>query len=87
MDLVTIFDSEPYLFIGAMVALGLLVGSFLNVVILRLPVVMEREWKSECRALLEINGVEAGSEPFDLIRPRSRCPNCQCLITAWDNIP
>ena len=87
MDLVTIFNSEPYLLVGAMVALGLLVGSFLNVVILRLPVVMEREWKSECRALLEIDGVEAGSEPFDLIRPRSRCPNCQYLITARDNIP
>ena len=87
MDLVTIFNSEPYLFVGAMVALGLLVGSFLNVVILRLPVVMEREWKSECRALLEIDSAEADSEPFDLIRPRSRCPNCQNLIRAWDNIP
>jgi leader peptidase (prepilin peptidase) / N-methyltransferase len=87
IDLVTIFDSEPYLLVGTMTALGLLVGSFLNVVIFRLPVVMEREWKSECRALLELDEPPAEIEPFDLIRPRSRCPHCRSLIKARDNVP
>ncbi|MEM1404432.1 MAG: A24 family peptidase [Pseudomonadota bacterium] len=66
--------------------LGLLVGSFLNVVILRLPVILEREWSRDCRALLEL---EAGTEeePLSLSFPGSHCPACKAPIKPWQNIP
>jgi len=67
--------------------LGLLVGSFLNVVIHRLPVMTEREWRSDCASLLEIEPGEAPAEPFNLVTPRSRCPGCGHAITALENIP
>lgn len=75
-----------YLFTGA---LGLVVGSFLNVVILRLPEVMQREWRSDCRALLEL---EAGNTDdvaakLSLSFPGSHCPHCQHAIKPWENIP
>jgi leader peptidase (prepilin peptidase)/N-methyltransferase len=73
--------------VGAMTVLGLLVGSFLNVVIHRLPIMVEREWRSDCRGLLELGADETAAEPFDLIRPRSRCPKCATPITASQNIP
>ncbi|WP_019626864.1 A24 family peptidase [Thioalkalivibrio sp. ALJT] len=68
--------------------LGLLIGSFLNVVIARLPVMLERGWEQEARAILEHPPTEAEDrEPFDLLRPRSRCPQCQRPIRALENIP
>jgi leader peptidase (prepilin peptidase)/N-methyltransferase len=67
---------------------GLLVGSFLNVVIHRMPKMMERQWAAECA---EMAGKEAGdaveAEPFDLVRPRSRCPHCGHAIRWYENIP
>ena len=75
----------------AVVLFGLVIGSFLNVVIRRLPVMMERQWRSECEQLIaETPSPEvaaAGSEPFDLVRPRSRCPGCAAPVRARDNIP
>ncbi len=67
--------------------LGLLIGSFLNVVIYRLPIMMQREWESECREMLgqELSG--ECDEPFNLSQPRSRCPHCGHAITALENIP
>lgn len=65
--------------------LGLLVGSFLNVVIHRLPKMMEREWAANCA---EMDGQELpAAEPFNLSRPRSRCPSCQHQIRWYENIP
>lgn len=65
--------------------LGLLVGSFLNVVVHRLPRMLEREWQAQCA---ELRGeTPAAGEPFDLARPRSRCPQCGQPIAAFDNIP
>lgn len=73
------------LFIGVVLILGLLVGSFLNVVIHRVPVMLERSWRRECLAL---DGKEPPAEPpYDLIRPRSACPGCKAPITALQNIP
>jgi leader peptidase (prepilin peptidase) / N-methyltransferase len=73
------------------VLLGLLVGSFLNVVIYRLPVMLEREWRQQCRELLAHDGQAAsGDEPlevFNLIQPRSRCPHCGAPVRAWQNVP
>lgn len=70
--------------------LGLLVGSFLNVVIYRLPVMMEREWTSQCKTLLETHASEE-TEPdqpaFNLVTPNSHCPKCDTPIKAWQNIP
>lgn len=74
--------------------LGLLVGSFLNVVIYRVPAMLQRGWRQECAAMLESKGlnVDAILEPddkerFDLISPGSHCPKCNADIKPWQNIP
>ncbi|GAA3716513.1 A24 family peptidase [Oceanisphaera sediminis] len=65
--------------------LGLLVGSFLNVVIHRLPLMLQRDWQQECA---EFNGQPPAELPtFNLCTPRSRCPHCQHQLSALDNIP
>lgn len=67
------------------ILLGLLVGSFLNVVIYRLPLMLQRDWQQECA---ELNGVSPPAQPtFNLCTPRSRCPHCQQQLSALDNIP
>ncbi|MDR2000129.1 MAG: A24 family peptidase [Zoogloeaceae bacterium] len=71
--------------IAIVVVFGLMIGSFLNVVIHRLPRMMEREWAVQCA---ELRGeAPAQTEPFSLVRPRSRCPRCGHAITALENIP
>ncbi|MCZ6643499.1 MAG: A24 family peptidase [Gammaproteobacteria bacterium] len=75
----------PGLFLAVWV--GLCVGSFLNVVIYRLPVMLHREWEVEARTLLNLTGNMPDSKPFNLLVPRSGCPACGHLITAWQNIP
>jgi len=77
-------DSTPVL-TGVVFLFGLLVGSFLNVVIHRVPVMLERTWRREC---LELDGKEAPAEaPYNLVVPRSACPSCKAPITALQNIP
>lgn len=66
--------------------IGLLVGSFLNVVIYRLPIMLQRSWRKECIDYLQME-VEEDSEPFNLSLPLSRCPNCQAPIKPYQNIP
>ena len=61
------------------------IGSFLNVVIYRLPVMLDRQWRSEARAIMHISN--AAVQPFNLAHPRSRCPSCGTGIRAWQNIP
>jgi leader peptidase (prepilin peptidase) / N-methyltransferase len=73
-------------FVAAVFLLGLLVGSFLNVVIHRLPVMFERQWRADC-AELAGGAATASADRYDLIQPRSRCPACQAPITAAQNIP
>ncbi len=80
----------PVLLLALVGILGLIVGSFLNVVIYRLPVMMEREWTAECRECLADElpkSKEPAPESFNLMRPRSRCPKCGHQITALENIP
>ncbi|MFO7954038.1 prepilin peptidase [Thioalkalivibrio sp.] len=67
--------------------LGLLIGSFINVVIMRLPVMLERDWEREAHAILETEPAGGGREHFDLVRPRSRCPQCQRPVRALENVP
>lgn len=80
-----ILNSAPLLFAGVF-TLGLLIGSFLNVVILRLPALLEFEWRCQCTELLE---VESGSEerPPGIVNSRSKCQNCGHKIPFWENIP
>ncbi len=66
---------------------GLAVGSFLNVVIYRLPVMMERQWQADAHATLHPDAQIQPAERFDLIAPRSRCPSCGHQIRWWENIP
>ena len=66
--------------------LGLAVGSFLNVVIYRLPKMMEAQWTRDCREHLGEN-IDTKEAPFNLNRPSSHCPNCKHKIRAWENIP
>ena len=78
-------SADPLLFALCCGILGLLVGSFLNVVIHRLPKMMENDWLAQCA---ELRGEEASvSEPLSLIRPRSRCPSCKRPVGALENIP
>jgi leader peptidase (prepilin peptidase)/N-methyltransferase len=79
----TLRDS-PALLQGAVVLLGLAVGSFLNVVAARLPAMMQRAWREECS---EVAGAPAPAEPLSLTQPGSRCPRCGHAIRAWENIP
>jgi leader peptidase (prepilin peptidase)/N-methyltransferase len=76
---------QPAFFIAVSVIFGLMVGSFLNVVIHRLPKMMEREWHRNCQ---ELKGEEVTMEAkYSLVAPRSACPNCGHKITALENIP
>jgi leader peptidase (prepilin peptidase)/N-methyltransferase len=91
MALIELLASSPALLLGACVLAGLIVGSFLNVVIHRLPIMLERQWQESCE--------EAGGQPqedvagaprparYDLAGPRSACPVCGAPITALQNIP
>jgi len=72
--------------IAAAGVLGLIVGSFLNVVILRLPARMEYFWKRDAREMLEL-GANDEAAPPDIVRKGSHCPHCKHPLAAWDNIP
>ncbi|MDX1724046.1 MAG: A24 family peptidase [Pseudomonas sp.] len=66
--------------------LGLLIGSFLNVLVYRLPVMMQRDWQAQAREILELPALPSGPI-FNLILPHSRCPHCGHEIRPWENIP
>lgn len=82
-----ILQSSPELFTILILIIGLLVGSFLNVVIYRLPVMMDIGWKKECKEYLEIEDTDTNNEPFNLMVPLSRCPSCNAAIKPYQNIP
>ncbi len=82
-----LFTQSPALFTIACFVLALLIGSFLNVVIYRLPIMMEREWRAQCEEIAETPSAELPTGRFDLVAPRSRCPDCGHQITALQNIP
>ena len=92
MSVIELLAASPGLFVGTCVVLGLAVGSFLNVVIYRLPVMLDRQWREQCAQLAGESAVAtlpAGTAParFNLLVPRSACPGCHAPITALQNIP
>ena len=83
-----LMSESATVFIIVIFAFTLLIGSFLNVVIHRLPIMMEREWREQADELTNTPSEQELPEGrFDLVMPRSRCPSCGALITAWQNIP
>ncbi len=88
MQSLELLSAYPYLFSSIIALVGLLVGSFLNVVIYRLPVMMKRSWQQECNEYLGLaNESHATEAPFNLIFPLSRCPACNTAIKPYQNIP
>jgi len=84
------FANAPAFTIGLVGVFGLLVGSFFNVVIYRLPKMMEANWRQECEYLLNNDAPSAPQTPtkqFNLAVPNSHCPSCHAPIKAWQNIP
>lgn len=89
-SLAQLLQDSPLSFVALCGFLGLMVGSFLNVVIHRLPKMMEREWRAQCA---ELNCTADNAEPaqppapYNLVVPRSACPHCGHKISAVENIP
>ena len=85
-DLLLVLQSSAPVWIGVSVIIGLMIGSFINVVVHRLPIMLERDWRGQCRELLELPGKD-GEPPLTLVTPRSHCPECGHQISALENIP
>ncbi len=93
-DLAALYVNSPDLFTVSVFVLGLVVGSFLNVVIYRLPIMLDQEWRSQAAELLPSESAAAPADTaaapdkrFSLSTPRSACPACRAPIKAWQNIP
>ncbi|PKM24870.1 MAG: prepilin peptidase [Gammaproteobacteria bacterium HGW-Gammaproteobacteria-13] len=86
MAVTDILASHVLAFILCVLLIGLLVGSFLNVLIYRLPAMMQRDWREQAREILELPA-EPQTATFNLILPSSTCPHCAHEIKPWENIP
>lgn len=86
-----IFTNYPAIFVASVALSGLIVGSFLNVVIHRLPIMLEREWRRDCQQFLaqdmETNVPAETESPWNLIWPGSHCPHCAKPLAVHENIP
>jgi len=102
MSAIELLASSSAFFVGTCLVLGLVIGSFLNVVIYRLPLMLERQWRQQCEEELTaaaasaaqstaasaiVNAPRAVPERFNIIVPRSACPVCRAPIRALENIP
>ena len=110
--LVLALSTNPVIWIGLVFVFSLLIGSFLNVVIHRVPIMLDREWRSQAEQILSEQraadggqsehvglkadlqhsgppaaGLQPPAAPYNLFVPRSACPKCGAMITAWQNIP
>src|SRR5713101_3140144 len=94
-DLAALYTGNLAVFAGSVFLLGLMIGSFLNVVIYRLPIMLERDWRAQAAEMLPstdkaaatVPSVQAVPEQFSLSAPGSACPSCKAPIKAWQNIP
>src|ERR1700678_3742346 len=91
-DLAALYSDNVAAFAASVLLLGLMVGSFLNVVIYRLPIMLERDWRAQAAELLPSDSsaatlTSAIPERFSLSTPRSACPACRAPIKVWQNIP
>ena len=84
--MIALLGEQPWAFIGLALVLGLIVGSFLNVLVWRLPKMLEREWRAQAHEILDLPAEPAGPV-YNLMRPASRCPRCDQQIRPWENIP
>ncbi|MEE2023154.1 prepilin peptidase [Alkalimonas mucilaginosa] len=84
---IEVLHQAPWFFYTLVLLLALLVGSFLNVVIYRLPKMMELSWQQDYQAYFQPDAAHANAQRYNLAVPRSACPSCQAPIAAWDNIP
>ncbi len=85
MQSLAFLGDQPAIFVSLIFILGLLVGSFLNVVIHRLPLMLQRDWRAQCASLLDQPAPT--EETYNLVVPRSACPHCGHVIGALENIP
>ena len=92
-EVIYLMQSQQWFFLLTVGLVSLCIGSFLNVVIYRLPIMMKRAWQQECRLSLadelanSSKQTGASNDTFNLIKPNSTCPHCQTPIKAWHNIP
>ncbi|MGU5675964.1 prepilin peptidase [Aeromonas hydrophila] len=82
-----VFHSLPWLYFSLVFLFSLMIGSFLNVVIHRLPIMLEREWQAEYLGYFNPEALPQQEERYNLMVPRSACPHCGHAITAMENIP
>ena len=86
MNIADYLASTPLAFVFCVFILSLLIGSFLNVVIHRLPIMLQRDWQAQAREILELPE-QGAQETFNLVLPNSHCPHCDHEIKPWENIP
>jgi len=80
------FLASPLALAACALLLGLIIGSFLNVLIHRLPIMLDRDWTTQSREMLSLPPEPAGAT-YNLLLPHSECPHCAHKIRAWENIP
>jgi leader peptidase (prepilin peptidase)/N-methyltransferase len=95
IDISNAMQANLWFYLTTVGLVSLCIGSFLNVVIYRLPVMMQKEWQTECRLLLadELTSPKTEqttsqtTDTFNLLKPNSCCPKCKAAIKPWQNIP
>ena len=94
MEIIDLLSARPAFLLTVSVILGLLVGSFINVVVYRLPIMLQRDWREQCCYYLEIENTNPDSNEssakfkvFNLQKPNSHCPLCNHKIRPWENVP
>jgi leader peptidase (prepilin peptidase)/N-methyltransferase len=89
-NIIETFELLPWFFYLTVFLVSICIGSFLNVVIYRLPKMMQNEWQAECSVLLADNlkkPYQQAEQTFNLVTPSSTCPHCNTKIKPWFNLP